>query len=51
MIWRTAFKEDSLTTPVRVVVDGTCSGINDILAKGENNIPMLVWNRIKITVK
>jgi len=42
MIWRTVFKEDSLTTPVRVVVDGTCSGINDILAKGENNIPMLV---------
>jgi len=42
MIWRTVFKEDSLTTPVRVVVDGTCSGINDVLAKGENNIPMLV---------
>ena len=42
MIWRTVFKEDSLTTLVHVVVDGTCSGINDILAKGENNIPMLV---------
>ena len=38
MPWRAVFKEDSLTTPVRMVVDASCTGINEILAKGTNGI-------------
>ena len=36
--WRCVFKEDSLSTPVRLVVDPTMSGLNSVLAKGENKI-------------
>ena len=32
------FKEDSISTPVRLVVDPTMSGLNMMLAKGENRI-------------
>jgi len=54
--WRAVYKEDSVTTPVRLVVDPTMTGLNEILAKGENmlsKIPELlikfrahqhVWN-------
>ena len=37
-LWRTVFKEDSISTPVRLVVDPTMSGLNMMLAKGENRI-------------
>ena len=35
-LWRTVCKEDSISTPVRMVVDPTMSHLNLILAKGEN---------------
>ena len=34
--WRAVYKEDSVTTPVRLVVDPTMTGLNKILAKGTN---------------
>ena len=34
--WRAVYKEDSVTTPVRLVVDPTMTGLNEILAKGVN---------------
>ena len=34
--WRAVYKEDSVTTPVRLVVDPTMTGLNEILAKGTN---------------
>ena len=36
--WRVVYKEDSHSTPVRLVVDPTMSGLNILLAKGENNL-------------
>ena len=36
--WRLVMKMDSMTTPVRMVVDPTMTSFNEILAKGENNI-------------
>ena len=32
------YKEDSQSTPVRLVVDPTMSGLNILLAKGEKNL-------------
>ena len=34
--WRAVYKLDSVTTPVRVVVNPTITGLNEILAKGTN---------------
>jgi hypothetical protein len=34
--WRVVYKEDSVSTPVRIVVDPSASGLNQTLAKGEN---------------
>lgn len=45
--WRAVYKEDSVTTPVRLVVDPTMTGLNEILAKGTNmlsKIPELLIN-------
>ena len=39
--WRCVYKQDSLSTPVRLVVDPTMSGLNLILAKGENRLGMV----------
>ena len=36
--WRVVYKEDSQSTPVRLVVDPTMSGLNILLAKGKNNL-------------
>ena len=36
--WRAVYKQDSVTTPVRLVVDPTMTGLNVILAKGTNMI-------------
>ena len=41
-LWRVVYKEDSLSTPVRLVLDPTMSGLNLLLAKGENRIGSLV---------
>ena len=41
-LWRVVNKEDSLLTPVRLVVDPTMSELNLTLAKGENRIGSLV---------
>ena len=41
-LWRVVHKEDSLSTPVRLVVDPTMSGLNCVLAKGENRIGSLL---------
>jgi hypothetical protein len=37
-IWRMVHKESSVTTPIRMVVDPSATGLNLILAKGENMI-------------
>lgn len=48
-VWRTVEKPDSTSTPLRMVVDPSCSGLNLILPKGENNMAriydILVRNR------
>ena len=36
--WRMVRKGDSVSTPVRIVVDPTMTGMNAILAKGENRL-------------
>ena len=36
--WRIVMKEDSISTPVRMVVDPTMTGFNLLLAKGENRL-------------
>ena len=36
--WRVVYKEESQSTPVRLVVDPTMSGLNILLAKSENNL-------------
>merc|ERR1711973_620953 len=36
--WRAVHKDDSLSTPVRLVVDSSMTKLNHILAKGENRI-------------
>ena len=36
--WRVVYKEDSQRSPVRLVMDPTMSGLNILLAKGENNL-------------
>ena len=36
--WSVVYKEDSQSTPVRLVVDPTMSGLNILLAKSENNL-------------
>ena len=49
--WRIVYKEDSVSTPVRIVVDPTMTGLNFLLAKGENHlgsmIEILISNRLK----
>ena len=39
--WRLVMKSDSVSTPVRMVVDPTMTGFNNILAKGENRIRLI----------
>ncbi|MFN9904805.1 MAG: hypothetical protein ACK56F_01605, partial [bacterium] len=34
--WHAVYKEGSVSTPVRIVVDPSASGLNQTLAKGEN---------------
>ena len=34
--WRSVYKADSVSTPVRLVVDPSMTGLNALLAKGEN---------------
>ena len=36
--WTVVAKEDSITTPIRLVVDPTRTGLNIILPKGENRL-------------
>ena len=36
--WRIVLKEDSISTPVRMVVDPTMTSFNLLLAKGENRL-------------
>jgi len=46
-LWRAVFKESSASTPVRLVVDPTATGLNCILAKGTNmlgRIPEVLLN-------
>ena len=38
--WRLMFKE-SISTPIRMVVDPTMTGLNQMLAKGENTLGMI----------
>lgn len=50
MPWRGVIKEDSPSTPVRMVVDPTMTGLNLCLAKGENRLgkinEILLRNRV-----
>ena len=39
--WRLVMKMDSVTTPVRMVVDPSMTRMNEILAKGENRIGLI----------
>ena len=54
MPWRIAEKQDSISTPYRMVVDASVTGINEILAKGENNMTkindILIRNRCRRTL-
>ena len=47
--WRIVSKEDSISTPIRLVVDPTMTGLNLILPKGENRLgsinQILIGNR------
>ena len=49
--WRTVEKADSVSTPIRMVVDPTMTGLNLMLAKGENRLgkmnEILIRNRAK----
>ena len=49
--WRIVLKEDSIFTPVRMVVDPTMTGFNLLLAKGENQLgyifDIIIRNRCK----
>ena len=36
--WRIVAKEDSISTPIRLVVDPSMTGLNLILPKGENRL-------------
>ena len=49
--WRIVAKEDSVSTPIRMIVDPTMTGLNLILAKGENRLgnlaEILIRNRVK----
>ena len=49
--WRIVLKEDSIYTPVRMVVDPTMTSFNLLLAKGENYLgyifDIIVRNRCK----
>ena len=49
--WRTVEKSDSVSTPIRMVVDPTRTGLNLVLAKGENRLgkmnEILLRNRVK----
>merc|ERR1711911_458614 len=49
--WRIVAKEDSVSTPIRMIVDPTMTGLNLILAKGENRlgnlVEILIRNRVK----
>ena len=38
MPWRAVYNENSFSTPVRMVVDASCTGINEILSKGQNKL-------------
>ena len=50
--WKTVEKPDSVSTPCRLVVDPTQSGLNLLLAKGENRLgkmsEILIRNRVKL---
>ena len=46
-LWRSVFREESLSTPCRIVVDPTMSGLNNVLCKGINclnSLYMIVIN-------
>ena len=49
--WRIALKEDSISTPARMVVDPTMTSFNFLLAKGENCLGyiffIIIRNRCK----
>lgn len=39
--WRATYKPGSVSTPVRLVVDPSCTGLNLILAKGQNMLSLI----------
>ena len=49
--WRMVERVDSVSTPLRMVVDPTMTGLNSLLAKGENRLGninrILIYNRVQ----
>ena len=49
--WRAVYKPGSVSTPCRLVVDPSCTGLNIILAKGENMLAQIPDILIRLQVQ
>ncbi|MBM3937816.1 MAG: hypothetical protein FJ333_04060, partial [Sphingomonadales bacterium] len=49
--WRATYKPGSVSTPVRLVVDPSCTGLNIILAKGRNMLAQIPDILIRLRTK
>ena len=49
--WRAVYKPGSVSTPCRLVVDPSCTGLNIILAKGENMLAQIPDILIRLRVQ
>ena len=49
--WRAVYKPGSVSTPVRIVVDPSCTGLNIILAKGENMLSRIPDVLVRLRTK
>jgi hypothetical protein len=48
--WRTVYKPTSVSTPVRMVVDSSAMGLNIVLAKGVNMLPLIPEILVRLRV-
>jgi hypothetical protein len=48
--WRTVYKPTSVSTPVRMVVDPSATGLNIVLAKGVNMLPLIPEILVRLRV-
>ena len=49
--WRAVYKPGSVSTPCRLVVDPSCTGLNIILAKGENMLAQIPDILIRLRIQ